>query len=376
MALPVAFADFGSASPPKSDDAEIDILVQEEEATVCGSAVRTFTNLTRPLSSALCTTVLILKIKLKHCAVLAGEKVAFAIEKTMKNPTKLFTRQAISPWDAFRGHPEGLLAALRAEANLGGLFRTGRKAIGPYLTNATIAFSMFQTYTLTRLVLREMAQREDDGAHAHLHIEACAGFSAGIVQASLNTPLYNLKLGRSKRVLGELPPKRAISLAAESRLGILAGLQALQHQKGFLAIYQNYPYVVLQEGCSLAAYFTSYEFMKFHMTKALRTHVDPTGQKDLIAWAAAASAAGIVLHSVGTPFENVLEWHISRRGAATPKNAFRHLFSETERKVRRRILLSDVRSKLLMAPLAGVPLLAYEIMSHGGVVPALHEFES
>jgi len=140
------------------------------------------------------------------------------------------------------------------------------------------------------------------------------------------------------------------------------------------SLFRSYPYILAQECCSLGAFFVSYEWVKDQTIGIVREHVDPSGDNDMLAWASAASAAGMVLVAVGIPFENVLEWHAARRGRKeVPHSVVRHFLRDAKPRVRWRVLLSGMRRKLPLAPLAGLPLLAYEAMLHSGLAPVLHE---
>jgi len=214
--------------------------------------------------------------------------------------------------------------------------------------------SMFHSYTFTRHILHE------GGVEDGLAAGGCASLAAGATQATLSTPLYNLRLGRLRLQKSSLP-----------RAGLLAGLRDLGQRQGISGLYRNYPYVLAQECCSLGAFFVSYEWVKIHATHLVREHVDASGKKDMYAWAAAASLAGLALFAVGTPFENLHEWHVTRRGESTPGSVLQHFFQAARPRCRARILLSGLRRKLPVAPVAGLPLLAYEAMLHHGLAPAL-----
>mmetsp|Transcript_103231 Transcript_103231/g.291498 ORF Transcript_103231/g.291498 Transcript_103231/m.291498 type:complete len:456 (-) Transcript_103231:88-1455(-) len=337
---------------------------QSEDASLWGGAVRALTNLARPLATLAAPALLALKLKAKYVVLKLSQKVAVALKASMQNPTRLFRRRALSPTEAFQGHPAGLLHALRAEVAASGFRGVTRKAIGPYVANSIVAVSMFQTYTAARLLLHgAFSVGQEPGTAAPMLCEASAGATAGLVQATLNTPLYNLRL-------------RTMRGKPSVQHGLTAGLRSLWSSKGTLGVFQNYRYVVAQECCSLAAFFLSYEWFKAHTARLVRAHLDPSGQRDVYAWAAAASASGVVLVAVGTPFENLLEWHIARRTGTTPVSVLGHFIRDARPQCRPRILLSGLRRKLPLAPLAGLPLIAYEVMMHHGVAPVLHDTES
>lgn len=338
-----------------SHDIEISSLLpqKDEEASLSGSAVRIFTNMTRPLSYLVSQAL----FPLKHMLAMATSKFAFALKKTMANPTKLFRRQAFSPMDAFKGTHASLLVGLRFAVANGGLRSAARKAFTPYVVNAVVALSMFHSYTATRCCLEERGW-EDETRAAFV-----ASLAAGTVQATLNAPLYNLRVGRLLRKKTSPLPEN----------GLLQGLRDLAARQGYAGLFRNYPYLVLQECCSLGAFFVSFEWAKVHATEFVRQRIDPSGKKDPYAWASAACVAGVALFAVGTPFENVHEWHATRSGEAKkPGGVFQHFFREARPKCRRRILLSGLRTKLPLAPVAGLPLLAYEVMTDHGYAPVLH----
>merc|ERR1712154_518762 len=97
-----------------------------------------------------------------------------------------------------------------------------------------------------------------------LQIEAVSGFGAGIVQATLNTPLYNFKFQQLRRTSAEY---RRVG-------GVLKAAQLMYQRSGIRSFYQNYHYVFAQESCALALFFGSYELLKTHLTEAMRKHVD------------------------------------------------------------------------------------------------------
>ncbi|CAK0900688.1 unnamed protein product [Prorocentrum cordatum] len=120
---------------------------------------------------------------------------------------------------------------------------------------------------------------------------------------------------------------------------------------------------------SMSAFFASNEWLKTRATSATRAHIDPSGKKDMIAWAAAASAAGVVLAAVSTPLENVLVWHVARRTQESPAGVAAHFLHGAGTRTRWRVLVSGLARKLPMAPVAGLPLLAYQVMLHSGLSP-------
>mmetsp|Transcript_120691 Transcript_120691/g.375776 ORF Transcript_120691/g.375776 Transcript_120691/m.375776 type:complete len:369 (-) Transcript_120691:64-1170(-) len=326
---------------------------QEEDASLWGGFVRMFTSMTRPLSYLVAKAA----FPLKQVLAAVTHKAAFALKKTMANPTKLFRRQAFSPLDGFRGH-DTLAMGLRHVFARGGMRAIARKAFAPYMANAVVAMSMFHTYTVTRHCLFEGGLRDEPAA------AGLASLAAGAVQATLSAPLYNLRLGR-------LGMRKSTNLP---KAGLFAGLRELGQRQGLAGLFRNYPYILAQECCSLGAFFVSFEWVKIHATAAVRTHVDPSGKKDMYAWASAACVAGMALSAVGTPFENVHEWHATRSGGAVPPGSvLRHFYRDARPKCRKRILLSGLKMKLPLAPVAGLPLLAYEVMMHNGLAPVLHQ---
>eukprot|EP00931_Biecheleriopsis_adriatica_P049838 TRINITY_DN28832_c0_g1_i1.p1 TRINITY_DN28832_c0_g1~~TRINITY_DN28832_c0_g1_i1.p1 ORF type:complete len:447 (-),score=111.59 TRINITY_DN28832_c0_g1_i1:22-1362(-) len=302
----------------------------------------------------------------KQVFVIAKAKASLALKSSMKNPTKLFKRQVLNPLEDFKKHPSGAAQGLKAEFLASGARGIASKAYAPYLANTFVAMSMFHSYSSTRMFLHRRAAFDHRIADAPLSCEAAAGAAAGIVQATLHTPLYNVRLARHTAV-----DKKRVSK------DLITEFKELYRHRGLLAFFRNYPFVIVQEVCSLSAFFVSYEWLKTETTIMLRHHVDATGDMDLCAWALAASGAGVVLVAVGSPFENLLMWHVSRRKEGAPQSVLPHFvrFSKS-RKKRLQIALSGMRWRLPLAPLAGLPLLAYEVLMHRGIAPVLHDTEN
>ena len=85
-----------------------------------------------------------------------------------------------------------------------GLKGLSTKSILPYAANAGIAMVMFHTYTTTRLMLHSWADSYPSLAplaEMPLCCEALAGASAGLMQATLHSPLYNVRLCRDDEIL-------------------------------------------------------------------------------------------------------------------------------------------------------------------------------
>ena len=133
----------------------------------------------------------------------------------------------------------------------------------------------------------------------------------GSVQATLHTPLYNVRLCRDDQ----------IAACGVGSAGLSRRLRELQRSAGLKGCFQNYPFVMAQEVCSLVSFFTSYEFFKMKMTTYVRSHLDASGEKDIYAWTTAACGSGILLAAVGTPFENLLAWHVARRDQRQPRSS-------------------------------------------------------
>ena len=131
------------------------------------------------------------------------------------------------------------------------------------------------------------------------------------MQATLHTPLYNVRLGRDDQIA-------AMNIGGHR--GLFKRLRELHVRAGLKGCFQNYPFVVAQEVCSLIGFFTSYEYFKQKTTTYVRHHVDDSGDRDLYAWAMAACGSGVFLAAVGTPFENLLTWHVARREKAKSKS--------------------------------------------------------
>lgn len=359
-----------------ADAVALRLLAREEESAFSAGLVRAVTGLIRPLSGvALIQALIAMKFKLlwlaksatvvaKKCMMFAKAKAFVSAEAAVSNPWRLFRRQVVSPLDAFRVHPSGILGALREEHKKRGVRGIGLKTTGPYLANAVVAMSMFHTYTYARLSLHMLAVEHPMIADSPLRCEAAAASAAGVVQATMHTPLYNMRLGREENI------------AAVQRLehkGLSQSFRELYGRGGLPGCFRNYPFVLVQETCSLVTFFASYEWFKTNATILVHHHVDASGEKDIFAWASAASLSGVVMVAVGTPFENVLTWHVSRRGPSTPNSVFAHFvkFGISKPHAARLVLWSGMRKKLIGAPLMGLPLLAYEFMIHRGWAPAL-----
>ncbi|CAE7545600.1 unnamed protein product, partial [Symbiodinium pilosum] len=291
-------------------------------------------------------------VVMKKCMFMVKAKTFVSIESAVRNPWRLFRRQVFSPLDPFRLHPSGIWDAIRQEHKERGVRGIGAKTTGPYLANAVVAMSMFHTYTYTRLWLHMLAAENPKIADNPLGCEAVSASAAGFVQATLHTPLYNIRLGREDHI--------AAVQKAEHK-GLRQSLVELYCRGGVRACFLNYPFVLVQETCSLVTFFTSYEWFKTNAIVLLRRHVDSSGEKDAFAWVSGAILSGIMMVAVGTPFENVLTWHVARRKPTTPKSVFRHFaeFSLAKPQPARSILFSGMRKKLVMAPFVGLPLLAY-----------------
>jgi len=340
-----------------------------EDASLYGAIVRSMTKLTRPLVHLVSQAVLQVKIQFKHMFMLVVKKFGAALKKSMMNPIKLFRRQAINPADVFNGHSVGLLIALRTEFQLRGFRGVAGKALGPYIANSFVAVCMFHTYTTAKQLQQCFGSGDPHSESESMYCEATSGIMAGIVQATLTAPLHNMKLQGSRiqqdGVIVRKQPQR-----------IRVGLQSLYQHHGLSGMFRNYPYLLVQECCSLGAFFASYQFFKQHTTDTLRRHVDPSGRYDTCAWALAASGAGIVLAGVGTPFENLHEWHSARSSLSCPRAVLPHFLRDARPRTRTRILMSGLRRKIPLAPLAGLPLLTYEVMMHNGIVPSIHDDEA
>ncbi|CAK8993524.1 Hypothetical protein (Fragment) [Durusdinium trenchii] len=351
-----------------------DVSKKQHIADAWAGAARMLVSALRPLSGlALVQVLLAFKVKvlgfgklglllLKKGMFFCKAKAALSLEASIKNPARLFRRQVFSPLDDFR-HPLGIMEGLRREARAGGVRGLSTKAMAPYAVNAGIAVAMFHTYTTVRLYLHGLAAEHPALDEQPLLCDALAATAAGSVQATLHTPLYNVRLGRDDQIA-------AMNIGGHR--GLFKRLRELHVRAGLKGCFQNYPFVVAQEVCSLIGFFTSYEYFKQKTTTYVRHHVDDSGDRDLYAWAMAACGSGVFLAAVGTPFENLLTWHVARREKAKSKSVLRHFLQSSPKAKRTSVLFSGMRTKLLSAPLAGLPLLAYEVMMHQGMAPKLH----
>eukprot|EP00435_Cladocopium_sp_Y103_P046829 s1915_g13.t1 len=308
---------------------------QQDAAAVSAGVARALVAVLRPVGGmALIPMLIAVKVKAlavaklcllgaKKGVLFAKAKAALSLEAYMKNPLKLFRRQVISPLDPFRQKEISTVEAMRKEVRESGLKGLSTKSILPYAANAGIAMVMFHTYTTTRLMLHSWASSYPFLEEQPLCCEALAGASAGLMQATLHR------------------------------------------------CFQNYSFIMAQEVLALMSFFTSYEWLKLKTTSWVR-HIDHSGEKDVWGWAIAACGSGVVLSAVGTPFENLLAWHVAERSKAQPRGVWKHFLKEPSRSRRMNILFGGMRSKLLVAPLAGLPLLAYEVMVQQGMAPRLH----
>ena len=307
-----------------ADAVALRLLTLEEESAFSAGLVRAMTGLLRSLGGvAVIQALAALKFKClwiaksvafaaKKLMMLAKAKAFVSAETAMRNPWRLFRRQVVSPLHAFRVHPSGMWDALREEHKQRGVRGIGIKTTGPYFANAVVAMSMFHAYTYARLSLHMLAAEYPAITENPLRCEAGAASAAGVVQATLHTPLYNMRLGREDHI------------AAVQRVehkGLWQTFRELYGKGGLRACFQNYPFVLVQETCSLVTFFTSYEWFKTKASILLHEHVDASGEKDALAWASAACLSGVAMVGVSTPFENVLTWHISRRRPSTPNGA-------------------------------------------------------
>lgn len=120
----------------------------------------------------------------------------------------------VSRHEQYRNLPTLLIVGLTLSSN-NPLFYRGKefresglkglstKSIAPYLVNAGIAMVMFHTYTTTRLHLHALALQYPMLKEMPLGCEAISGASAGIMQATLHSPLYNVRLCREEEWLGK-----------------------------------------------------------------------------------------------------------------------------------------------------------------------------
>lgn len=354
----------------------LDLLSRQQDvAAVSAGVARALVAILRPLGG-IALIPMLAAVKLKALAVakfcllgakkgmfFAKAKAALSLEAYMKNPFKLFRRQVISPLDPFRQKEMSTVEAMRKEVRESGLKGLSTKSILPYAANAGIAMVMFHTYTTTRLMLHSWADSYPSLAplaEMPLCCEALAGARAGLMQATLHSPLYNVRLCRDDEIAANRDQKALGQRLVE-----------LHARAGIRGCFQNYSFIMAQEVLALMSFFTSYEWLKLKTTSWLRHQLDDSGEKDVWGWTIAACGSGVVLSAVGTPFENLLAWHVAERSKAQPRGVWKHFLKEPSRS-RRSILFGGMRSKLLIAPLAGLPLLAYEIMVHQGMAPRFH----
>lgn len=328
---------------------------RDEPASIVGGIVRALSRMTRPLIGLVTRATGMIQ----YIGVFMMKKISNALKASMRNPTKFFRRNALSPWEILTKNPAGLVPAIRAEWIAGGVAGFSLKMGAPYIANTVVAMSMFQAYTSVNGLMQHQAP---DGAAKLFACEIVSGAAAGLVQASLNTPLYNIK---------NTPGK---TRAVTKRDGLVAGLRYLGRTQGLACLFRTYPYIVAQECVSLSAFFTSYEYFKLHSVHLVRQY-DSSEDKDAIAWTLSATGAGVVLAAIGTPYENVLAWHVKNRKRHSPSSVVKHFVSLASRAEQKRILFSGMRKRLYMAPIAGLPLLAYEAMYRSGLSPALHNYD-
>lgn len=273
----------------------LDLSRQQDAAALSAGVARALVAILRPLGGmALIPMLLAAKMKVLAVAKLcllgakkgmffAKAKAALSLEAYMKNPFKLFRRQVISPLDPFRQKEMSTVEAMRKEVRESGLKGLSTKSILPYVANAGIAMVMFHTYTTTRLMLYSWADRYPSLAWAEMPLccEALAGASAGLMQATLHSPLYNVRLCRDDEIAANRDQK---SLGQR--------LVELHARAGIRGCFQNYSFIMAQEVLALMSFFTSYEWLKLKTTTWLRHQVDDSGEKDVWAWTIAACGRG------------------------------------------------------------------------------------
>eukprot|EP00434_Breviolum_minutum_P031080 symbB.v1.2.027491.t1/scaffold2823.1/size69429/3 len=350
---------------------QLDGLKRQQDEAALGAAAARVMVLLRPLGQiALIQALLVAKMKAfgvaklcllgaKKMTLLAKTKASLSLEAYMKSPTKLFRRQVISPLDPFRAQDMSTVDGVRKEFRESGLKGLSTKSIAPYLVNAGIAMVMFHTYTTTRLHLHALALQYPTLKEMPLGCEAISGASAGIMQATLHSPLYNVRLCREEELVDSRNHKT---------LG--QRLRELHGRAGVKGCFQNYSFIMAQEVLALMSFFTSYEWLKLQTTSWYRQNYS-SGEKDILGWSFAACCSGIVLSAVGTPFENILAWHVAHRQPSQPKGVWKHFLQEPPR-LRMKIFFRGMGSKLMVAPLAGLPLLAYECMVHNEMAPRFY----
>eukprot|EP01061_Rhynchopus_euleeides_P015248 TRINITY_DN26091_c0_g1_i1.p2 TRINITY_DN26091_c0_g1~~TRINITY_DN26091_c0_g1_i1.p2 ORF type:complete len:467 (+),score=166.90 TRINITY_DN26091_c0_g1_i1:109-1509(+) len=338
-----------------ADDEHSAFLEERSDASYYASLARTVTTMTRPLAQSLGALV-----------NLVGRNLTVLLAKYAANPVRLFRRVAVGTLEVV-GRKRGSLTtmqAVKAEVASGGFYGVARLAIGPYLFNSAVAFTMFHTYTVLKEHL--LLQKEDwthyfTSSNPYVQIlkqETFAGGSAGLLQATMNTPVYNIK---------RKMPGKTISLGAKEIF--------ISH--GMRGLFADMPLMCVQETLGLAVFFSSYELMK----KALQEKV--SHEQRIVSWVVAGMAAGMMLTAVTHPFDNLHEWHVRHHTKKSHPNAMVHFMQHTIRVTGkrhlsiRRILFHGLAKRLPMGIPAGIPLLVYEVMmGHETVVQQVEDFKN
>ena len=319
-----------------ADDSLSQRLEERTDASAYASVVRAFTTMTRPLAQS------------------AGAAVSFVtrsigdvLARYLANPVRLFKRNAVGMFELLARRRGSLSAmrAIQAEVSSGGYYSIARLTAGPYLCNALVSFAMFQTYSRVKATLEE---QEKPWTHRYNHAnpyvqsmarETCAGTCAGVLQACMNTPLYNIK-------------RRAPGLA------ITDGAANLFVKAGARGLFADLPLMMMQESIGLTTFFSSYELSKMYLEAKVKE------EERVLAWIAAGMIAGASLTTVTLPFDNLHEWHILHRRRNTPRNALWHFCSRKISKGHpstRRILFRGLTTRMPLGMAGGLPLIVYEV---------------
>eukprot|EP01063_Lacrimia_lanifica_P013012 TRINITY_DN19683_c0_g1_i1.p1 TRINITY_DN19683_c0_g1~~TRINITY_DN19683_c0_g1_i1.p1 ORF type:complete len:557 (+),score=176.96 TRINITY_DN19683_c0_g1_i1:83-1753(+) len=337
----VAFDDFAHWVE-EGDSEEAEELERSADASFYAGLARAMTSMTRPLSQSIVYGVQIV-----------ASKFGFAMAKYMANPIRLFKRAAVGTLEIVsrRNSSMSIAAAVSHEFSAHGWYGVLRLTSGPYIFNALVSLSMFQTYENVRS--HYTFENEPSEFKQALKREAFAGTVAGVVQAVMNTPVYNIKR--------KMPGRSLTSGASE---------MFVKH--GTYGLFENLPLMVLQESFGLGLFFSSYECYK----AMLRDSFDE--KRRVLSLVFAGMLAGMTLTTATHPIDNLHEWHTATRNSPRwHPNVLIHFvraFRDRPAAKARRMLFKGLARRVPLGIPAGIPLLVYELMiGHEGIQDSLKE---
>ncbi|KAJ9450301.1 Mitochondrial substrate carrier family protein S [Diplonema papillatum] len=325
-----------------ADDENAAMLEETSDASLWAAVARSLTSMTRPLAQNMAAVFNVLM-----------QRGTLAVAKYIANPARLFRRVAVGTLEVIgrRNTSLTVVSAVRAELQTSGVYGVASLAFGPWLFNSVVSFAMFETYTRLKEAITTESRpwtrhfQSDDPYMSIIKCDTFSGASAGLVQAVINTPAYNIKRGMPGKSLTQ------------------GGLD-LYVKKGLRGVFADMQLIMLQETLGLACFFTSYELYKLW----LQQRVDE--EHKVATWVCAGMAAGMTLTAVTHPFDNLHEWHVAHRSSRTPHNAFVHFCTHPHSNTVRRTLFHGLSRRMVMGVPAGIPLLIYELLSDNASVQA------